>query len=179
MGTIDSTCAPIQGALQNIILQMTTPPQNTAFDIQTGYLNFTPTFAYIPVQAEPFAPIVYNPPDTELWTWRSPAKGSKLGTIRYSVLTPAYDPLLMVADYTLAIRVDIFVDDIVEQMKIMRESLQNQKMLLLQNDQNQQDQQETPEAEAPPEPQEGGARETEDQLHEGPLDYYGNNLFDN
>jgi len=175
---------PIQGQLQNIILQMNVPPQNIAFDTETGYMNYTTTFAYIPANGyEPFAPIVYTPQDTDTWTWQSPSKGSKLGSINYLLLTPAYQELPMVSDYTMAIRVDILVDDVVEQTKLMRETLQNQKMLLLQNDQNQQDQQETPEGEAPPEgPQEptqdGGTRETEDQLHEGPLDYYGNNLFD-
>ena len=188
-GTIDSTCAPIRGKLQNIVLEMSVPPKNVAFDIKTGYLNYTPTFAYIPALAEPFDPIVYTPQDTEAWTWQSPSKGGKLGTIRYRTLTPAYDPLLMVADYTLAIRVDFLVDDIVEQMKLMRQSLHYQKLLLIQNDQHHQDAQ-PEEPEEPEEPEDvqdgdqapdtsGGVQETEDQLHEGTLDYYGgNNLFD-
>jgi len=186
-GTIDSTCAPISGKLQNIVLEMSVPPKNVAFDIKTGYLNFTPTFAYIPALAEPFDPIVYTPQDTGAWTWQSPSKGGKLGTIRYRMLTPAYDALLMVADYTLAIRVDFLVDDVVEQMKLMRQSLHFQKLLLIQNDQHHQDAQPEEETDEPEEPQggdqapdtTGGVQETEDQLHEGNLDFYGgNNLFD-
>ena len=77
----------------------------------------------------------------------------------------------------------IMIDDATEQMKLMRQSLKLQKLLLIQNDHHHQDAQAAPEPEAEPEPepseetQDGGTRETEDQLHEGPLDYYGNNLY--
>ena len=175
---------PISGELQNIIVQMSVPPQNVGFDTITGYMNYVSSFAYIPANGyAKYAPIVYNPQDTGTWTWQSPSQGSKLGTIRYILVTPAYQELPMVADYTMGIKVDIMIDDATEQMKLMRQSLKLQKLLLIQNDHHHQDAQAAPEPEAEPEPepseetQDGGTRETEDQLHEGPLDYYGNNLY--
>jgi hypothetical protein len=183
---VKTPAPPIKGELQNIILRLSVPPQNIAFNTDTGYMNYVESFAYIPANGyEKFAPIVYNPQDIGTWTWQSPSQGSKLGTIRYMLLTPAYGELPMVADYTMAIKVDIMVDDEIEQMKLMRQSLKLQKLLLIQNDHHHQDNQAPePEAEpeAEPEPEEqatqdGGTRETEDQLHEGPLNYYGNNLY--
>jgi len=174
---------PIVGELQNIILRMSVPPQNIAFNPDTGYMDYVESFAYIPANGYlPFAPIVYNPQDTGTWTWQSPSQGSKLGTIRYMLLTPAYQELPMVADYTMSIKVDIMIDDEVEQMKLMKQSLKLQKLLLIQNDHHHQDTTQAVEPEPEPEEQatqDGGTRETEDQLHEGPIDYYGNNLYYN
>ena len=181
--TLQGPSPPIKGKLQNIILQMSVPPQNVAFQDSTGYMNYTSSFAYIPSAGyEPYDPIVYNPQDVDTWTWQSPSQGSKLGTIRYILLTPNYQELPMVADYTMSIKVDIMIDDAVEQMKLMKQSLKFQKLLLLQNDQHHQDlipdEEPEPEAEAEPEAEpEGGQQETEDQLYEGNLDYYGNNLY--
>jgi len=173
---------PIVGKLQNLVLQMNVPPQNLAFDTETGYMDYTYSFAYIPVgEYAPYDPINYLPQDTGTWTWQSPSTGSKLGTIRYMLLTPAYQEMPMVSDYTMAIRVDILVDDVVEQMKIMRETIKLQKLLLIgqshqmESAEPTEPQEETPQEDQPQ--QEQGQRETEDQLHEGPLDYYGNNLY--
>lgn len=180
---IDTPAQPISGKLQNIILQLNAPPQNIAFDVNTGYLNYSPTFAYIPADGyAPFDPIVYTPQDTNTWTWMSPSQGLKLGTIRYVLLTPAYQELPMVADYTMAVRIDIMVDDDTEMLKLTQQSLYFQKLLLLQADQHHEDAMEADTTEAPPEPEPPqeetqGVRMTEDQLHAGKLDYYGNNLF--
>jgi hypothetical protein len=174
-GVVNTPCAPIQGELQNINLQISVPPNNVAFDTSTGYMNYSASFAYIPVNGYgPYKPIVYTPQDTEAWVWQSPSMGSKLGTIRYRLLTPSYNELPMLINYTAVIRVDFLVDDVVEQMKLMKESIHYQKLLLLQNDQHhdEQTQDEAPPDEAPEE----GAPD-EEQLHEGTLDYYGNNLY--
>ena len=181
-GVVNTPCAPIQGELQNINLQISVPPNNVAFDTSTGYMNYSSSFAYIPVNGyEPYKPIVYTPQDTEAWVWQSPSKGSKLGTIRYRLLTPSYNELPMLTNYTAVIRVDFLVDDVVDQMKLMRESIHYQKLLLLQNAQHHDDAEETEETEeapegTPEEQQEGGAAD-EEQLREGKLDYYGNNLY--
>jgi hypothetical protein len=178
-GIVDTPCAPIRGELQNINLQISVPPNNVAFDNSTGYMNYSSSFAYIPVNGyDKFKPIVYTPQDTGAWVWQSPSMGSKLGTIRYRLLTPSYNELPMLTNYTAAIRVDFLVDDVVEQMKLMRESIHYQKLLLLQNDQHHDDAKGTEEApeDAPDETPEGGPA-NEDQLREGPLDYYGNNLY--
>lgn len=175
---------PIYGKLQSLSLHMNVPRQNVAFNVKTRYVDYTSAFAQIPIEnVAPYAPILYNPQDIDTWTWQSPATGQKLGAIRYKLLTIFGLEMPMVADYTMAIRIDIQEDDVADMLRLLRDSLKMQKLLLIgqshQMDEasEQQDEQVDEEQEQAPDAGEPTARMTEDQLHEGTLDYYGNNLY--
>jgi len=197
---------PVEGYLPYINLKISTPPQNVSFNNLTGYLDYTTTFANIPIGNAPFGePINYLPQDTNTWSWQSPAKGVKIGRVSFQLQDPAGNPLAMMGDYSMSIRMDVYIDDVVEQLKLLRESLKMQKIMFLHGDHSTKklirslrtrsrepepvsdpdepvsdpDEEEAEPGE--PEPDEtapiGGVQMSEDQLHEGTVDYYGDPLF--
>jgi hypothetical protein len=177
---------PIEGKLRSVFLHLNVPRQNVAYNVKTRYVDYTSAFAQIPIgDVPPYDPVLYNPQDINTWTWQSPASGQKLGSIRYKLLTSFGSEMPMVANYTMAIRIDIMEDDVADMIRLMRESLKMQKLLLIGQSHQMPPEEQQQEEDVPDEtqqevaPDDGvpNARMTEDQLHEGTLDYYGNNLY--
>jgi len=117
-------------APKEIRFQTSLPRQNLDFNPQSGAMELTKTLAIIPYDPAPDV-FVYIPQDTTTWSQLLPNLGSKIGTIRFTIVDQDGNQLEPSSDYEFVLRFEILQDDTLFQKDLLTQLVKYQKLLLL------------------------------------------------